>query len=106
MFPYTKKDTPTINVIGQLFDLMLGRVIFPKDLDLGSPVVDVHIHGITVPHTLVDLWDVINVMTKETMLNINFQGSLRKTTTMLQLVDRSTVAPEGVVEDVVVFIDS
>ena len=28
------KDTPTIIVIVQLFDLMLGRVIFPKYLDL------------------------------------------------------------------------
>ena len=25
-----KKDTPTINVIGKLSDLMFGRVIFPK----------------------------------------------------------------------------
>jgi len=32
---------------------------------------------------LIDLGDAINVMTKENMLNINLQGALRKTTTML-----------------------
>ena len=44
-----KRDTPTINVVGQLFDLMLGKVIFPKYLDPSSPVVDVHIDGVIVP---------------------------------------------------------
>lgn len=62
---------------------MLGRVVCPKYLDPRSPTVDVHIDGIIVPHTLVDLGDVINVMTKETMLKLNLQGSLRSTTTTL-----------------------
>jgi len=31
---------------------------------------------------------------------------LRKTTIVLQLADHSTVTPEGVIEDVMVFIDS
>lgn len=45
------KDTPTINFIGKLSDLMLGRVICPKYLDLGSPMVNVHIDGIiSAPH--------------------------------------------------------
>jgi len=63
-----KKDTPTINVIGQLSDLMLVRVIFLKYLDLESPLVDLHIDGIIVTHTLIDLGAAINVMTKELCL--------------------------------------
>ena len=59
-----------------------------------------------VPHTLIDLGAAINVMTKDTMLKLNLQGSLRKTTTMLQLADRSILTPEGIVEDVMVSIDS
>ena len=59
-----------------------------------------------IPHTLIDLVATINVMTKDTMLKLNLQGSLRKTTTMLQLADCSTVTPEGIVEDVMVSIDS
>ena len=101
-----KKYTTTINVVGQLSNLMLGRVIFPKYLDPGSPIFDVHVNGVIVPNTLIDLGASINVMTKETMLKLNLQGTLRKTTTVLQLVDRSTVTPEGIVEDVMVTIDS
>lgn len=69
-------------------------------------MVDMHIDGIFVPHTLIDLGAGINLMTKETILKLNVQGSLRKTTTVLQLPDRSTVAPKGVVENVMASIDS
>eukprot|EP00253_Pinus_taeda_P010529 PITA_10529 len=101
-----KRDALTINVIGQLSDLMLGQVIYPKYLDPGSPVVDDHINGTIIPHTLIDLEAAINVMTRDTMLKLNLQSSLRKTTTVLQLADRSTVNPEGIVEDVFISIDS
>jgi len=50
-----KRDTPTISDIGQLSNLMLGQVICPMYLDPGIPVVDVHINGTIVPHTLIDL---------------------------------------------------
>eukprot|EP00253_Pinus_taeda_P005557 PITA_05557 len=40
------------------------------------------------------------------MLKLNLQSSLRKTSTVLQLADHSTVTPEGIVEDVLVFVDS
>jgi len=78
-----KRDAPTINVIGQLCDLMLGKIIRPKYLDLGSLVVDVHINGTMVSHTLIDLGAAINVMINDTMLKLNLQGSLRKTTIIL-----------------------
>ena len=81
---------------GKLFDLMLGRVIFPKYLDPGSPIVDVDVNGVTFPNTLIDLGALINVMTKETMLKLNLQVTLRKTTTVLQLADWSTVNMEGI----------
>ena len=85
---------------------MLGQVIYPKYLDLGSPVVDFHINGTIIPHTLIDLGAAINVMTRDTMLKLNLQGSLRKTSMVLQLADRSTMTPEGIVEDVLVSVDS
>ena len=101
-----KRDAPTINVIGQPSDLMLGQVICPKYLDPGSHIVDVHINGTIIPHTLIDIGVAINLMTRDTMLKLKLQGSLRKTSTVLQLVNRSTVTPEGIVEDVMVSIDS
>lgn len=81
---------------------MLGQAICPQYLDPGSPIVDVHINGTIVPHTLINLGATINVMTKDTMLKLNLQGSLRKTTIVLQLLDHSTVTPEGIVEDLMV----
>jgi len=60
----------------------------------------VHIDVISVLHALSDLRATINVMTKETMLKLNFEGSLRNTSTMLHLADRSIVSPSRVVEDV------
>lgn len=64
-----------------------------KYIELGSPIMDAHIDGIIVPNTLIDLGDEINVMNKETTLSINSQGVLRKNITVLQLINRSTVAP-------------
>lgn len=74
-------------------DFMLGQVIFLKYLDPGSLVVDVHINDTIVPHTLIDLGAAINVMTKDTMLKLNLHGSFRKTTTVLQLANCSTLTP-------------
>lgn len=85
---------------------MLGRVICPKYLDPGSPVVYVHLDGIIVPISMIDLGAFIKVMTKDTILKLNLQGVLRKTTTMLQLVDQSMVSLEGFVENVMVSIKS
>ena len=74
-FPQTpgrhKIDAPTINVIAQLSELMLGQVICLKYLDPRIPIVDVHINGTMIPHTLIDLGAAINVMTKDTMLKLN-----------------------------------
>ena len=64
-------------------DLIFGRVIFPKYLDPGSLVVDVYIDGVIVPNTLIDLGVAINVMTREIILKLNLQGTLRKTTMVL-----------------------
>ena len=68
--------------------------------------MDVHIDGIIVPHTMIDIGATINVMTKETILKLNLHGALRKANTLLQLTDRYTVASKGVLEDFMVSIDS
>ena len=45
-------------------------------------------------------------MTKDTLLGMNIQNLLRHTPTVLQLADASTVCPEGVLEDIMISIDS
>ncbi|XP_059068565.1 uncharacterized protein LOC131859061 [Cryptomeria japonica] len=100
-----KEDPKTVQVIGQLADLMLDNLTIPKYADPGSPVIQVSIGKITIPNTLVDLGAVINVMTNETKTKLSLEG-LRPTPTVLQMADRSLVKPVGVIEDVVLSIDS
>jgi len=40
------------------------------------------------------------------MLKLHLQGALRKTKTIFQLIDRSTIETKGVIEDVMVSIES
>lgn len=100
-----KKDPKIVHVLGKLEDIMLGKVVIPKYLDPSSPVVDLIINGQAVKNALVDLGATINVMTKETMHRLSIEG-LRKTPIVLQLANSSTVTSDGLIEDVVVTLDS
>jgi hypothetical protein len=101
-----RKYAPTINVVGQLADLMLGKLIIPKYLDLGSPLVNIHINNILVQNTLIDLRFAINVMKRDTMIRLNLQGFMRNMPIVLQLENRSIVKPDGMLEDIIISIDS
>lgn len=76
---------------------MLGTLVIPKYLDPRSLIVDVHIKG-HLSNTLIELSATIIVMTRETMNNLNLVN-LRHTPIVLQLLDRSTVKLEGIIED-------
>ena len=66
-----KKDPIIINVVGHLSDIMLGKVLNPKYVDLGSLVVIVNIKSVSIPNTLIDLGATKNVMTRGRMLKLN-----------------------------------
>jgi hypothetical protein len=68
-----KQDPPTIKVIGQLFELFLGKTANPKYIDPGNPVVQVCIGKTPIPNTLIDLGTTINIMTIEVMETLNFR---------------------------------
>ena len=54
---------------------------------------------------MIDLGAAINVMTLETMEYLHLTN-LRPTTTVMELADRSKITPEGVLEDIIVYLDS
>lgn len=62
-----KKDPQTVHVIGQLEDIMLGKIVIPKHSNLGSPLVDIIFNSKLVKNFLIDFGSAINVMTKDTM---------------------------------------
>jgi len=61
------KDPQIVHVIGKLADLMLEGVSKTKYSNRGSPIVNVQINKTTIPNTLIDLGDALNVITRETM---------------------------------------
>lgn len=84
---------------------MLGNVVIPKYIDPGSPVVQINVNGQVVKNVLIDLGAAINVMTKHTMDSLNILN-IRSTSIGLQLADSSIVKPDGIVEDVIVILES
>lgn len=100
-----KEDPKTVQTIGQIADLMLGSLAMTKYSDPSSLVIKVSIGTTTIPSTLVDLGATINVMTNETKEKLALKG-LRPTPIVLQMANCSLVKPEGVIEDVVLSIDS
>ena len=83
----------------------MPKLVIPKYSNLGSPTVNLIINGKPIKNSLIDLGASINVITKDTMKKLNIKG-LRATPTILQLVDSSTVTPDGMIEDIVVTLDS
>ena len=90
----------------ELEDLMLGRVVNPKYVYPGIPIVDVYISGTLISKIVIELRASINVMNQDTMIKIDIQNMLRQTTIVLQLVDTSTVCPDGILESIMVTIDT
>jgi hypothetical protein len=60
-----KKEPPLVQVVGQLYEFISEMPY--KYNDLGNPVVTVEINGISLPNTLIDLSETINVIPFETM---------------------------------------
>jgi len=54
---------------------------------------------------LMDLGEAINVITRKTMEQLGL-GHICPTPTMLELANRSKIKPDGVLDNVVVYIDS
>jgi len=98
-------DPQTIHVIGHLAGLMTNTISMEKYVDPGIPKVITIINNIHIPNTLIDLGAAINVMTLETMKTLQLIN-LQHTTIVLELADRSKVIPEGILEDIIVSLDS
>ena len=64
-------------------------------------MVTITINNFSISKTLIDLGADINVMTLETMKYLDLKN-LRPTTTILELADRSKIAPEEILEEIIV----
>ena len=100
-----RKDPSKIHVVGNLVGLISNTVFIEKYVDSGIPMVTITVNNFSIPKTLIDLGASINVMTLETMEYLHLKN-LRSTTTVLELADRSEISPKGILEDIIVSLDS
>ena len=98
-------EPQTIQFVGRATKLIIGCVSMEKYTDLGNPVVSVQIGNVLVSNVLIDLGATINVTTKQTMDQI-WLSHLRSTPTVLELADRSKIKPKGVLDDLIISLDS
>ena len=98
-------EPQTIQFVGGVAKLMTGCVSMEKYIDPENPVVSVQIGNFLVFNVLTDLGVAINVMTKQTMDQLQL-SHLRPTPTVLELADTSKIKPEGVLDDVIISLDS
>ena len=92
--------------MGDLAALMSGKTPPLKYGDPGHPTVTVQVGKTFVSRVLVDLGAAINIMTLETAQLLQLKNVIRETPTILELVDRSTIKPEGVIEDLIISVES
>ncbi|XP_062094021.1 uncharacterized protein LOC133800059 [Humulus lupulus] len=84
---------------------ILQKKLSPKLKDPGSFTIPCSIGGSMVTKALCDLWASINLMPLSIFRKLKL-GEARPTTVSLQMADRSIKHPRGVIEDVLVKLDT
>eukprot|EP00253_Pinus_taeda_P028586 PITA_28586 len=92
--------------MGELTALMTEKDYPVKYGDLGHPTVTVQVGKTFISKVLVDLGAAINIMTLKTAQLVQLKNFIRETPTILELADRSTIKPEGVIEDLKISVAS
>jgi hypothetical protein len=101
-----QKDPPTIHLVGQLSNYISETPKIVKYANPGNPIVSVTINNVSIGNTLVDLGAAINIMTSNTVELLQLDQLLRPTPTVLELADRTTIKPAGVLDDILVTLAS
>ena len=97
-----QKDPLTIHVIGEMFECMTDRYRIAKYTNPGAPLLTVIVNNTAIDNTLIDLGSTINMMTTAVLEFLQLGQFLRPTPSILELVDRTTVKPVGVLDDIIV----
>ena len=92
-------------MVGVLSDLLLGKEPPVTYKDLGNPIVTLKISRHSFPSTFVDLGAAINIITTRAYKKLGI-SALEPTSTLLELANRSLIRREGIVQDILVSIDS
>jgi hypothetical protein len=91
-----QKDPRTIHLVGQLSNCISKAPKIVKYANPGNPIVLVTINNVSIGNTLVDLGETLNIMTINIVELLQLSRFLRPTPTVLELADRTTIKPIGV----------
>jgi hypothetical protein len=80
------RDSPTVQVLKKLSELMMGKTTLVKYDDPWNPKITIHIGKMIIPNTLNDMGVEINIITKETAELLGLTN-IRPTPIVLKLVD-------------------
>ena len=92
-------------MVEALYEVLLGKETPMKYDDPGNLIVTVQISGHSFPKTLVDLGAAINILKIGTCEKLGI-SALEPTATLLELADRSIIRPEGILQDILVSMES
>ena len=98
-------EPQTIQFVGRERELMTGCVSMENYTDPRNPVVSVQIGNVLVSNILIDLGATINFMNQKAMDPLRL-SHLRPTPNVLELANKSKIKPEGVLDDVIISLDS
>ena len=85
---------------------MTGQSWIAKYTNPGAPVVTVIINTTAIENTLIDLGSAINMMTTAVLEVLQLGQFLQPTPSILELADRTTVKPVGVLDGIIVSVAS
>ena len=83
----------------------MGKTLLDKYDDPGNLTIIVQIGDTHILNVLVDLGASINVITIENIWKLGLTN-LRPTPTILELTDKSTIKTRGILDDLIVSVDS
>ena len=101
-----KRIPPMIHHVEQIFELITRRCVLKKYSNTRNTIVTVSINNISIPNTLIDIGSTTNMMTEHTLEKLQLNHLLHPTPIVLELVDRSTIKPIGVLDDITIIFSS
>ena len=101
-----QKDPLTIHVIGDMSECMTDQSRIMKYTNPGDPVVTLIVNNTAMDNTLIDLGSTINMMNTSFLEVLQLRQILRPTPSILELANRTTVKPDGVLDDIIVSVAS
>jgi hypothetical protein len=92
--------------VGEFSKMMLGKTPPIKYGDPRNPTVTIKIGQTFISHVLFDLGVAINIIPIETTQLLQLRMEVQPTPIVLELANHSTIKPKGVIDDLVISVDS